>query len=560
FERRVRELRAEAHRHPRDDLVPGAAASGDYLILPDDLPERIGHDGKRLFELFARIGDEGLVLTERTRHRLRGLAALIDDEFREDESVAAAFRALLASDRAAAALRALHSIGVLGAYVPQFGALEGLIPYDVSHAYPADEHTLLVIEFFDRLRAGLGPERFVDAAKSLARPDLVRLVLLLHDTGKAGGPGHRERGARLAPVACLRLSLAADETDFVVRLVREHESLAYAAYTRDVDDPAVARDLAAHIGDADALDALFVLTYCDMRAVGPGVFTPWRGGLIAALYDRVAEALSPGAPREAGDDRATRVRAALAGAFDAALVDDYIARMQAHHPAWLSPELAARHLTALSRYRVESKPVVDVHWDDDASGELVFCAPDAPGLLAVVAGVCVAERLSVLSLQAVTMEQTGDGSVALDTAKFQWHEAAPPRESVRERIGERLAAHVDDVLAGRARVQDLVAAGARRVLGAKAVAPIATEVRIDNHAAPRHTIVEVATADRFGLLYLVTHAIHEFGLSIALAKVNTIAGRAIDAFYVLDADGQKVARSAAPALREAITAAVKSPI
>ena len=53
-------------------------------------------------------------------------------------------------------------------------------------------------------------------------------------------------------------------------------------------------------------------------------------------------------------------------------------------------------------------------------------------------------------------------------------------------------------------------------------------------------MIEVEGLDRPGLLYDVTRAIFESGLSISSAMVATYGERAIDVFYVRDGFGHKI--------------------
>jgi [protein-PII] uridylyltransferase len=70
---------------------------------------------------------------------------------------------------------------------------------------------------------------------------------------------------------------------------------------------------------------------------------------------------------------------------------------------------------------------------------------------------------------------------------------------------------------------------------------VPTEILFDDRASPRHTVVEVYTKDRPGLLYTLAHALHELRLSIAISKINTEGARIADVFYVRELDGAKVA-------------------
>jgi [protein-PII] uridylyltransferase len=69
---------------------------------------------------------------------------------------------------------------------------------------------------------------------------------------------------------------------------------------------------------------------------------------------------------------------------------------------------------------------------------------------------------------------------------------------------------------------------------------VPTTVKVDNAASERYTIVEVTTADRLGLLFALTNALHSLALDIHLAKVDTIGVEVVDAFYVLRENGRRV--------------------
>jgi [protein-PII] uridylyltransferase len=72
-----------------------------------------------------------------------------------------------------------------------------------------------------------------------------------------------------------------------------------------------------------------------------------------------------------------------------------------------------------------------------------------------------------------------------------------------------------------------------------------TRIVIDNDAHPIYTLVDIQTPDRLGLLYRLLKAFAEAGVQIALSRISTEKGAAIDAFYVTDAEGRKLRASAA---------------
>jgi [protein-PII] uridylyltransferase len=66
------------------------------------------------------------------------------------------------------------------------------------------------------------------------------------------------------------------------------------------------------------------------------------------------------------------------------------------------------------------------------------------------------------------------------------------------------------------------------------------EVRIDNNASDRCTLIEVFTFDRTGLLYELARKLHEMKLVIHHAKIGTSVDQVVDVFYVTDRQGRKV--------------------
>src|SRR3989442_15548708 len=70
--------------------------------------------------------------------------------------------------------------------------------------------------------------------------------------------------------------------------------MSHVAQRRDIDDPKTVTDFAAVVGDPQRLRMLYLLTYADMRAVGPGVLTPWQARILHELYARTLASLTGG--------------------------------------------------------------------------------------------------------------------------------------------------------------------------------------------------------------------------------------------------------------------------
>ncbi|HYF49842.1 MAG TPA: DUF294 nucleotidyltransferase-like domain-containing protein [Planctomycetota bacterium] len=151
----------------------------------------------RAFLHAARIG---ISISQDMAETIRARIPSMTDAVRSHPIAAAHFKQLMKlRENVGRTLKSMRDVGLLGAYMPEFGQIEGLVINDVYHDYTVDEHTLFVVEAVDSLFKSVEPhDRFRrNVLETLAKPHLLRYACLFHDLGKSrGAPGHSERGAR----------------------------------------------------------------------------------------------------------------------------------------------------------------------------------------------------------------------------------------------------------------------------------------------------------------------------------------------------------------------------
>jgi [protein-PII] uridylyltransferase len=113
------------------------------------------------------------------------------------------------------------------------------------------------------------------------------------------------------------------------------------------------------------------------------------------------------------------------------------------------------------------------------------------------------------------------------------------------------------VLGGDEAIEDLVRRKTRSSAQfAKPLPRVATKVVIDNDSSRDHSVIDVFTADRVGLLYVLARTFFELGLTVDLARISTEGHRAADAFYARTASGGRLegarADEVVAALQEAL--------
>ncbi|MGH7357982.1 MAG: ACT domain-containing protein, partial [Candidatus Rokuibacteriota bacterium] len=441
--------------------------------------------------------------------------------------------------------------GVLGAYLPEFGALDCLVQYDHYHRFSVDQHSLLAVEVMEGLGPGQGPEtdELAQIFAEVERPELLMLGILLHDIGKALGHGHAAKGVPLIKAVTRRLNLDADDAAAVEFLVEHHLLLSHLAERRDIDDPKTVEQLAAAARFPAWLTMLYLLTCADIRAVGAGVWNAWRGALLRGLYVRTRTRLAgraPKAPRRAVV--AQRIVQALADAAYTEAAGRHLQAMSDRYVRTTSPQRMAAHLRLIDRLREEAAVTEVFHFPDLGASDFVVVTRDTPGLFAVIAGTLAAHGINILSAQI----ETRADEVAVDT----FHVNDPSGDAiVDESRWESVTRDLRRALAGECAVETLLAARRPRLVRPSTPGP--ARVTVDDSLSDTHTVVEVKAPDRVGLLYRVTRALAAEGLDIATAKIATDQDHALDTFYVTDRAGRRLeAPEARRRLRDALQAAL----
>ncbi len=116
--------------------------------------------------------------------------------------------------------------------------------------------------------------------------------------------------------------------------------------SRDIQDPDTARNFAQIVQSPQRLALLMILTACDIRAVGPGTWTGWKGSLLRALYYATEPLLSGGHSQVSQSDRIIEAQDALrAGLTDwtPERLDAYIERQFPNYWLRAEPELQLAH-------------------------------------------------------------------------------------------------------------------------------------------------------------------------------------------------------------------------
>jgi [protein-PII] uridylyltransferase len=550
--------RGSAGRRQRQQaLADGLVFFDGQLHLADRDSGPLRAEPTRLMKVFWHLHRLGCELSLDLERALEDSLYLADGAFQRSVAVRDLFLDICRTwGRVAQTFREMHELGLLGRFLPEFGALTCLVQYDVYHKFSVDQHSLLAVEHLEALAPGQSAESegAAQVLSEVEKPELLMLGMLLHDVGKARGHGHVAKGIPLIRELVTRLELDPEDGALVEFLVAHHLTMSHIAQRRDIDDPKTIADFAATAGDPQRLRMLYLLTWADMRAVGPGVLTPWQATILHELYTRTLARLTGGRrERPSRTQLAERLRVAVGDDLSAQAVKAHLAMMSERYLATTGVQRMAEHLSMLQQLNSTSVVTELFHHPDLGSSDLVVVTRDLPGLFSLIAGTLASQGVNIISAQIHTR---GDG-IAIDT--FQVNDSSGDAVTSPAYWGRTLDA-LRMVLTGDAQVAALLEK--RRAAGrAAAGAEGSVKITLDNHLSDDYTVLEVKCPDRLGLLYLVTKTLAGFGLDIATARIATEIDHAVDTFYVHDGQGRKVEDAdALGRVREALEQALVQPI
>ncbi|SMD04538.1 [protein-PII] uridylyltransferase [Rhizobium sp. RU36D] len=467
--------------------------------------------------------------------------SLIDNTFRESAEANRLFFAMLTSKRdPALILRRMNEAGVLGRFLPEFGKIVSMMQFNMYHHYTVDEHLIRTVEVLSEIDKGLADEPHPLAAKlmpGIEDRQSLYVAVLLHDVAKGRQEDHSIAGARVARKLCPRLGLTPKQTELVAWLIEQHLLMSMVAQTRDLHDRKTITDFAEKVQSLDRLKMLLILTVCDIRAVGPGVWNGWKGQLLRTLYYETELLLSGGFSEVSRKERAKHAAESLTKALGDWSQKDQKTYTKLHYePYLLSVDLEdqvrhAHFIRQADKSKQALATMVRTH-QFHAITEITVLSPDHPRLLSIIAGACAAAGANIADAQIFT---TSDGR-ALDTILIN---REFPIDEDEMRRAASIGTMIEGVLSGKKRLPDVIATRSKGKRKNKTFT-IAPHVTISNTLSNKFTVIEVECLDRIGLLAEITAVLSDLSLDIHSARITTFGEKVIDTFYVTDLIGQKV--------------------
>jgi len=466
---------------------------------------------------------------------------LMDDAFRNDKAANQLFIELLRQPRGITTqLKRMNRYGVLAAYLPSFANIVARMQYDLFHIYTVDEHTLFVIRNLRRFSIEAHCNEMPFCHKvflQIQKPELLYLGGLFHDIAKGRNGDHSTIGEDIAYQFCLQHGLSNHDSKLTAWLVRNHLMMSMTAQRKDISDIDVIHEFAQLVGSIEYLNYLYLLTVADIRATNPELWNSWKDVLLKELYNKTHSVLHKGlqnpvtlAERLAENKAEAKDELRQLGLCESVidktwhnLSDDYFLRYATDEIVW--------HTRAIAYADPADLPLVllEPHTQRGSAEIFVYTENCGP-----IFSLCTAtlDQLGLTILDARIMTTLND--YTLNSFQVLEQSGEPIQDHYREE-------HIRTALQTSLRKQEVKKhKNLHRQSRQARHFPIPTRIQFLDDPLGRHTVIELVTTDRAGLLSQIGQAFIKQHINLHSAKITTIGSRAEDLFYVTDPQNQPI--------------------
>ncbi|WP_456419641.1 [protein-PII] uridylyltransferase [Thermovibrio sp.] len=532
---------------PREKVGP-FYIEGNSLFVKEDEESSLLKEPLKVLEGFKLVQERGLELSSSAFSLFKLSAESQRNKFRRKEVLKKFKEILLNNERLSYTLELMHDTKVLGALIPDFERLRGHFQYDTYHKFTTDIHLILTVREVEKIseKGTSGTpvkekERLYQILQDLERPELLFIAALFHDIGK-GKPGkHEIVGAGLTKKYLSEMGFSPEEVEEVAWLVRNHLLMAHLAFRRDISDPQLVEQFKKECKSEERLKKLFLLTYADIKAVGPGAWDNWKSSLLWKLYESTLALFTENkSARELIEEKLKRrkekVKELLKGKIKPESVEKFFKNADESYLITYPSKEIAKHMLVMKEIRkrgLEYKSYYE-NFPDVGYTKLVIITKYRRGLFNKIAGI-----LSYLGINIKGANINRAIEDDCDCMVYTIHVSTVAGEALPKEKIEEFEELLRELYEGKLNVEEFGNLLKPKTFRRNVPLP-ETKVKIDNKTSENYTIVEVSTYDRLGVLYTITKVLLEQKTRLRRAIIATEGNRVIDSFYITDMDYKKI--------------------
>ncbi|MBT3181741.1 MAG: [protein-PII] uridylyltransferase [Deltaproteobacteria bacterium] len=497
-------------------------------------------DHKKILKAFAFAKRRSIKMDPETKDNIAHLSS-IPETVRSSDAVNHIWQDIFSNYTSiGTTLRDMHECNYLTKWFHEMKPIINLVQHDGFHIYTAGEHSIRTVHEIAKIHSGkkdIDPH-LKDALSKVGRPHILMLAALLHDVGKGRGGGHSSKGAVLAYDIVKGLGYSEEDATDVAFLVKYHLTMAKIAFKRDISDINLLNRFAQSFKSPEILSILYILTYADIKAIGPNVWNEWKGSLLSDLYRNTLDSMREGGITTEGrrSETAHKKREALkilGKTTSDKDLDDHLNSLPERYLFHTTPETISAHMM-MSR-EIDSEPLSTISKSVPEKGcsEFSMVTKDKPGLFAEITGVLAAAGANIIDAQLYTSKN----GIAMDVFHIT---DSMDRPFENPEKWKQIRKEMTDVVLGERDIGTLFEDRFKPTIMSKSARVNSVEVAVDNDVSETETVIEIHANDRQGLLYIVASTLRDLHLTIDRARITTHVDRVIDVFYIRDEAGEKV--------------------
>ena len=495
-------------------------------IKGDNLSGREG----LIFGIFIAIGKNKKItsIDTPTTALLKDNISLVDDCFRDSNYFSSQFLEILKSKyNLSSILKLMKNLGIIQAYIKEFGEVVGQMQFDLFHVYTVDEHTFKVVRNMRQMQIHYQDEFKLEheLLNKLPKVEILYLAGLFHDLGKGKGGNHSEIGAKTSLIFAKKIGLSVADADLISWLVLNHLQMSSISQKKDISDPDTIESFANIVLNSERLDYLYLLTVNDIKATNPALWNGWKHGLLRDLFLSTRSKLNKEPVKtsdEISKDRKFNVLQAvekdkkeIATNYLNLFDNSYFNKNNSDKLKWQS---------TLILKDIDAEIVVGCRRCFDNMLEVFIKTENFDGLFLKLVKVL---ELSGLEIVDANISTSMNKNIAANTfiTKFVHHNRPLTNSELKE-VSSRIKENFSNFSSSKKQPSKKF----RTSKGFKKTIHI-TNIEDKNK---KRNLLTVETSDSPGLLAKIARVLYENGTSIYSARINTLGDRVEDTFEIED--------------------------
>lgn len=493
--------------------------------LDSDNSSELPADPVLLLQLFQFAQYQNLQFRQSVREKIEHVVHSMDETRFQTREVGQMLKQICQAPDAGDILRTLLHTDILSNIIPEIAQIRQLHIPSRFHYYTVDEHSFRAIDNLQERALtprDEDPFQFHKIYSELEDVYPLYLALLLHDIGKAAeGEDHEERGSALVRVILNRLDLG-EYVEDVAFLIKNHLLMEQVAFRRDTNRLEVIERFADTIDDPERLRMLYLLTFADISAVSPTLWTDWKATLLFELYWKTLRFLQgKSLYREGEPVPELHENPELSEQYQ-----QHLAQTDERYTTQFSEPEIYYHLQAIRKIHEEGGPATMTKVEDvDAFLRVTVVTTDRPRLLSILCGALSSLGYNIIDAAIFTR----DDDIVID--QFRVVPILGRNEPIRD-FQKNLSNLLENLLHGDDTIEALVKKSEQQWRWKQQALPD-VEPDVQHHTEGRTCVVEVTGRDRVGLLYHLTSMIANHQFEIESARIHTENQSITDIFYIL---------------------------